>query len=121
MRAIPIATFLIALFPFAAADAAAHRHVTHASSPRAQALTSESINAASPRGSSIEPALIVKAEVLLDRDGAEAGNAPPRSVTARAHDQIQDRGCFGARSQPGGARIRRTQIFSAVHFPARSH
>ena len=73
MRVLPIVPFLIALSPFAAADAATHRHVTHASLPRTPALTSESINAASPRGSSIEPALIVKAEVLLDRDGFSPG------------------------------------------------
>jgi len=73
MRVLPIVPFLIALSPFAAADAATHRHVTHASLPRTPALTSESINAAAPRGSSIEPALIVKAEVLLDRDGFSPG------------------------------------------------
>ena len=73
MRVIPIATFLIALFPFAAADAAAHRHVKHGSSSPAPALTSESINAAAPQGASSEPALIVKTEVLLDRDGFSPG------------------------------------------------
>jgi peptidoglycan hydrolase-like protein with peptidoglycan-binding domain len=34
---------------------------------------SESINAAAPQGDSIEPALIVKSEVLLDRDGFSPG------------------------------------------------
>ena len=73
MRAIPIATFLIALFPFAVADAATHRRVSHTSSPPAPALTSESINAAAPQGTSRDPALIVKTEVLLDRDGFSPG------------------------------------------------
>ncbi len=70
---LPIAAFLIALFPFAAANAATRRHVTHASSPRAQALTEESINAAAPQGANIDPALIVKTEVLLDRDRFRPG------------------------------------------------
>ena len=71
MRVIPIATFLIALFPFAAADAAAHRHLKHGSS--SPVLTSDSINAAAPQGASSDPALIVKTEVLLDRDGFSPG------------------------------------------------
>jgi membrane protein DedA with SNARE-associated domain len=37
------------------------------------------------------------------------------------HDQTQDRRRFGVRSQPTGARIRRTQIFPAVHFPGKPH
>jgi len=73
MRIIPIATFLIALFPFAAADAATHRHVKAASSSSTPPLTLESVNAAAPQGGSIDPALIVKAEVLLDRDGFSPG------------------------------------------------
>ena len=73
MKVIPIATFLIALFPFAAADAAAHKHLRHGSSSPAPALTSESINAAAPQGTSSDPALIVKTEVLLDRDGFSPG------------------------------------------------
>ena len=73
MRVIPIATFLIALFPFAAADAATQRHVKHGSSSPAPALSSESINVAAPQGASSDPTLIVKTEVLLDRDGFSAG------------------------------------------------
>ena len=69
MRVIAIAAFLLALFPFAAADAAAHRQLRHGSPPPAPALTSETINAAAPQGASSEPAIIVKTEVLLDRDG----------------------------------------------------
>jgi Putative peptidoglycan binding domain len=73
MRVMPIAAFLIALLPFATADAAAHRHLKHGSSSRAPALTSESINAVAPQGTSSDPALIVKTEVLLDRDGFSPG------------------------------------------------
>jgi peptidoglycan hydrolase-like protein with peptidoglycan-binding domain len=73
MRAIPIATFLIALFPLAAADAATQQHPKHRSSSQAPALTSESINAAAPQGTSSDPAIIIKTEVLLDRDGFSPG------------------------------------------------
>ncbi len=73
MRVILIGTFLIALFPLTAADAATHRHSTHGSSSQAPALTSESINSAAPQGASGDPALIVKTEVLLDRDGFSPG------------------------------------------------
>ncbi len=73
MRVIPIATFLMALFPLAAADAATHRHSTHGSSSQAPALTSESINSATPQGASSDPAIIIKTEVLLDRDGFSPG------------------------------------------------
>jgi len=73
MRAIPIVTFLIALFPLAAADAAAHRHVKHGLSSQGAALTSESINSAAPQQARINPATIVKTEVLLDRDGFSPG------------------------------------------------
>jgi lipoprotein-anchoring transpeptidase ErfK/SrfK len=73
MRVIPIAAFLIALFSFAGADAAVHRHPKHGSSSRAPALTSESIKAAAPQGTSSDPALIVKTAVLLDRDGFSPG------------------------------------------------
>jgi lipoprotein-anchoring transpeptidase ErfK/SrfK len=73
MRVIPIATFLIALSPFAAPDAAAHRHLKHGSAPPAPELTAESVNAAAAEGASSDPALIVKTEVLLDRDGFSPG------------------------------------------------
>jgi lipoprotein-anchoring transpeptidase ErfK/SrfK len=73
MRVIPIATFLIALCPLAAADAATHRHLRHGSPSQAAALTSDSINAAAPQGASSDLALIVKTEVLLDRDGFSPG------------------------------------------------
>src|SRR5438045_2590806 len=73
MRVIPIAALLIALFPFAPADAAAHKHLKHGSSSPAPAITAESINAAAPQGSSTASALIIKTEVLLDRDGFSPG------------------------------------------------
>jgi hypothetical protein len=72
MRVTPIAAILIGSFPFAVADAATHKRV-HASSPPAPALTLESINAAAPQGTSSERALILKTEVLLDRDGFSPG------------------------------------------------
>src|SRR5947207_15612461 len=73
MRVIPIATFFMALFSFAAADAATHRHPKHGSSSQVAALTSESINGAAPQGARSDPAIIVKTEVLLDRDGFSPG------------------------------------------------
>ncbi len=73
MRVIPIATFLMALFPLAAADAATHRHSKHGSPSQGAALTSESINSAAPQGASSDPAIIIKTEVLLDRDGFSPG------------------------------------------------
>jgi peptidoglycan hydrolase-like protein with peptidoglycan-binding domain len=73
MRVIPIATFLIALLPLAAADAATHRHSKHGSSSQAPALTSESVNAAAPQGISRDPTIIIRTEVLLDRDGFSPG------------------------------------------------
>src|SRR6516165_9248112 len=73
MRVLPIVTFVLALFPFAFADAATHRHVTHVSASRPPALTAESVNAAAPQGTALDPALIVKTEVLLDRDGFSPG------------------------------------------------
>src|SRR6186997_87860 len=73
MRVIPIAAVLIVSLPFTVADAATHRHVKHGSPSPAPAETAESINAAAPQGGSSDPALIVKTEVLLDRDGFSPG------------------------------------------------
>jgi lipoprotein-anchoring transpeptidase ErfK/SrfK len=73
MRVIPIAAVLIVSLPFAVADAATHRHVKHGSPSPAPAVTAASINAAAPQGASSDPALIVKTEVLLDRDGFSPG------------------------------------------------
>jgi hypothetical protein len=68
MKVLLIAAFLIETFPVAVADAAMHRHEMHVSSPRAPRLTADSVNAPAPQGTTIDPALIVKAESLLDRD-----------------------------------------------------
>src|SRR6476660_501655 len=73
MRLIPIAILLIVLFPLAAADAAPPGHVKHGSSSTARTLTAESINTAAPQGGDSDLALIVKTEVLLDRDGFSPG------------------------------------------------
>ena len=66
--------------------------------------------------------------VLLGLAVAFGGAHAPRSrgradigLDRLAHDQIQDRRRFGVRGQPTGARIRRTQIFPAAHFPGRPH
>lgn len=49
------------------------RHRTHALSRRAPSLTAASVTAAAPTGDSSGPSLIVKTEVLLDRDGFSSG------------------------------------------------
>jgi len=73
MRVIPIAILLIALFPLTPADAAPPGHVKYGSSSTARTLTAESINAGVPQGGDSDLALIVKTEVLLDRDGFSPG------------------------------------------------
>jgi len=82
MRVTSITTFLLALFPLAAADAAPHRHLNHGSSSSAPALTAESINAAAPEGASSDPTLIVKTDVLLDRGGFSPGEIDGRRSPA---------------------------------------
>lgn len=72
MRSSPVIAFFAAVLLFPAAATAAHRHSSHASL-HAPALTADSINAAEPRANSSDPALIVKAEVLLDRDAFSPG------------------------------------------------
>ena len=68
-----IACFAAALLAPAVASAAHSRHGSHAP-PHAPALTADSINAADPQqANGSDPALIVKAEVLLDRDDFSPG------------------------------------------------
>lgn len=81
MRSLPAIAFFAAAFVVPAVAMAAHgrhgsahgRHALHASSQRAPALTPDSINAAAPQANNSDPALIVKAEVLLDRDAFSPG------------------------------------------------
>ena len=79
MRPPVIALFAVLLCP-AVAFAAHGRHTSHshASSARAPALTADSINAAGPKANGNDPALIVKAEVLLDRDDFSPGEIDGR-------------------------------------------
>jgi lipoprotein-anchoring transpeptidase ErfK/SrfK len=73
MRSLPVIACFAAAFLVPAVATAAHgRHSSHAP-PRAPALTADSINAAEPQANSGDPALIVKAEVLLDRDAFSPG------------------------------------------------
>jgi len=73
MRSLPVITLFAAAFLAPGVAAAAHsRHSSHAS-PHAPALTADSINSAEPRANGSDPALIVKAEVLLDRDAFSPG------------------------------------------------
>lgn len=74
MKPWPLIAFAAVLLcsPIAAA-ARHHRHDAHASSAHPPALTAASIDAAAPQGNAGDPALIVKAEVLLDRDDFSPG------------------------------------------------
>ncbi len=74
MTSLRLVAFFAAFVSFAVANAATHkRHSSRPSSPPAPALTADSINAATPQGKSDDPALRVKAAVLLDRDGFSPG------------------------------------------------
>src|SRR5690242_7966720 len=73
MRSLPVIAFFAAAYLVPAVASAAHgRHGSHVP-PRAPALTADSINAAEPQAGDDDPALIVKAEVLLDRDDFSPG------------------------------------------------
>jgi lipoprotein-anchoring transpeptidase ErfK/SrfK len=86
MRSLPIVVVVVVVvvvlifFCPAVALAAHGRHGSHAShaSPRAPALTTDSVNAADPQSKASDPALIVKAEVLLDRDDFSPGEIDGR-------------------------------------------
>ena len=86
MRSLPVIAFFAAVFLVPAVATAAHgkhssvhgRHTSHTSSQHAPALTADSINAATPQGGGNDPALIVKAEVLLDRDDFSPGEIDGR-------------------------------------------
>ena len=70
MKPLLITAFAAALICSTIAVAAPHtRHSARASRP----LTVDSINSAAPQGAANNPALIVKAEVLLDRDEFSPG------------------------------------------------
>ena len=79
MRSLSVVAFFTAAFLIPTVAIAAHgRHSSHAS-PRAPALTADSINAAEPQARGNDPALIVKAEVLLDRDAFSPGEIDGRN------------------------------------------
>jgi lipoprotein-anchoring transpeptidase ErfK/SrfK len=75
MKAVPAVGLLAALVCSALASAAPHpSHGRHAALPHAPSLTADAINAAAPNGADKRsPALIVKTEVLLDRDAFSPG------------------------------------------------
>ncbi len=77
MRSLPVIAFSAAVFLVPAVASAAHRHSSHASQ-HAPALTADSVNTAAPQADRSDPALIVKAEVLLDRDAFSPGEIDGR-------------------------------------------
>jgi lipoprotein-anchoring transpeptidase ErfK/SrfK len=75
MKVVPAVGLFAALVCCAVASAAPHRsHGRHAAPQHTPALTADAINAAAPDGTDKKnPALIVKTEVLLDRDAFSPG------------------------------------------------
>ena len=89
MRPLSVIAFLAAAFVVPAVALAAHgrhgsthgrqgAHSSHVSSQHASGLTPDSINAAAPQANGNDPALIVKTEVLLDRDDFSPGEIDGR-------------------------------------------
>jgi peptidoglycan hydrolase-like protein with peptidoglycan-binding domain len=74
MKSLPVVVFAAAMLCSGFATAAPHSsHSASKASPHTPALTPASIDAAAPQSGATDPALIVKAEVLLDRDGFSPG------------------------------------------------
>lgn len=68
MKPLPvIAVIALSLFPIVASAATHHRHRARTPSGHGPQLTADTVNAATPQESANDPALVVKAEVLLDR------------------------------------------------------
>ena len=68
-----VAVIAVALFPIVATAATHHRHRAALPSAHSPELTADSVNAAAPQESANDAALVVKAEVLLDRDEFSPG------------------------------------------------
>jgi lipoprotein-anchoring transpeptidase ErfK/SrfK len=75
MRPLPVIAFIVALLCSTGMARAATHAAQHGrgSSRDVQYLTPDSVNASAPLGNASNPALIVRTEVLLDRDGFSPG------------------------------------------------
>jgi lipoprotein-anchoring transpeptidase ErfK/SrfK len=73
MRVLPAIALFAALVCSALAAAAPHRTGRHTAAQHPPTLTAAAVNSAAPNGGGTNPALIVKAEVLLDRDAFSPG------------------------------------------------